>query len=84
MERGGVWAAGVQELGTLGMELMEVGSLRRRDEAGMTGSALLCHWGAPPAGNLLGGLVSKSWQHGRTDVGQMRGQWGTKELARPW
>jgi len=84
LERGGVWAAGVQELGTLGMELMEVGSLRRRDEAGMTGSALLCHWGAPPAGNLLGGLVSKSWQHGRTDVGQMRGQWGTKELEGAW
>ena len=52
-ERGGVWGAGQQELGTHGhgMELMEVGPLQRHGGAGMSGSAQLCHKGAPPAEN---------------------------------
>ena len=61
-----------------------MGSLQRHGEAGMSDSAQLCHWRAPPAENLLGGLASRSWQHGRTDVGRMRGQWGTKEFGGPW
>ena len=63
---------------------MEVGSLQRHGEAGKSGSAQLCHKGAPPAGNLLGGLASKSSTHGRIDVEKKHGQWGTRELEGPW
>ena len=80
-ETGGVRGAEEQGLWAQGME---EGSLQRLREAGMLGLALLDHWEAPPAGNLLGGLASKSLPHGRTGVGQRHGQWGTKELEGPW
>ena len=67
-------------MGTHGMELMEVGSLQRHEESGMSGSAQHCHKGAPPAENLLGGLASKSLSHGRTGAGERHGRWGSKEL----
>ena len=63
---------------------MEEGLLQRLGEAGMTGLAWHGHQGAPPAENLLGGLVSTNLPHERTGAGQRRGQLGTKELEGPW
>ena len=59
---------------------MEEGLLQKLGGAGRSGSTLHDLQGAPLAENLLGGLASRSLPHGRTGGGQMRGQWGTKEL----
>ena len=80
-ERGGLWGAEEQELGTHGRE---EGLLQRHWEAGMSDSSQLYHCRAPPVEKLLGDLASRNLPLGRTGVGQRHGQWGTRELGEAW